>query len=180
MHKLDIILHPVRFRIIQQLLDGKESTAKQLAMQLKDITQATLYRQLDTLVKSDILKIVEENQIRGTIERVYALNFSAVNLANEDIKELSKEDHLQYFLFFTAQLTKNFEKYLEKEDIDFERDVVGYRQVALHLSQDQLQDFIAELRALIQKYDSLPPHPKQTKRLISTIILPEMEGYQDE
>lgn len=176
MHKLDIILHPVRFRLIQQFLDGNVRTAKQLAEELKDITQATLYRQLDTLVKNDILHVVEKNQIRGTVEKVYALNFSAVHVTEEEIKEITKEEHLQYFLFFTAQLTKHFEKYLENDDIDFARDGVGYRQVALHLSNDQLQDFIKDLRDLIKKYENLPPSSNQKKRLISTIILPEVEG----
>ena len=55
-----MILHPVRFRIIQRFIDGKKRTAKQLAKELKDITQATLYRQLDILVKNDMLKIVKE------------------------------------------------------------------------------------------------------------------------
>lgn len=175
MHKLDIMLHPVRFRIIQRFLDEKNRTAKQLAKELNDIAQATLYRQLDTLLKNDMLTIVEENQIRGTVEKVYALNSAAVNLTNEDVKELSKEDHLKYFLFFTAQLTKSFENYLEKDDIDFERDGIGYRQVALHLSRDELENFRTDLYQLYEKYDSLPQTSKQTKRLISTVILPERE-----
>lgn len=175
MHKLEIILHPVRFRIIQQFLDGKSKTAKQLAKQLNDIAQATLYRQLDTLVKNDVLKIVEENQIRGTVEKVYELDDSAVHITNEEINEVSKEEHLKYFLFFTAQLTKSFENYLEKGDIDFKRDGVGYRQVALHLSREQLENFVTELRQLFKKYDSLSPNSNQSKRLISTIILPEVE-----
>lgn len=170
-----MILHPVRFRIIQRFIDGKKRTAKQLAKELKDITQATLYRQLDILVKNDMLKIVKENQIRGTVEKVYAINYSAVHLSNEDIKGLSKDDHLKYFIFFTAQLTKNFEQYLEKDEIDFKRDGVGYRQVALYMSQEQLENFVNDLRKLIEKYDSLPESPYQSKRLITTIILPGLE-----
>src|SRR5690606_38684579 len=122
MNKFDMLLHPVRFRIIQRFIDGEEKTAKQLAKEVKDIPQATLYRQLDALVKADILVITEENPVRGTVEKVYKLNFQAVNLTNDEVKEMSKEEHLKYFMFFTTQLTKKFEDYLMQEDIDFEED----------------------------------------------------------
>lgn len=178
LHRLDVILHPIRFRIIQRFIDGKNRTAKQLANELKDIAQATLYRQLDALTKNEILTIVEENQIRGTVEKVYALNFSKVSMTNEDVKELSREEHLKYFLFFTAQLTKSFESYLEKEEIDFEEDGVGYRQIALQLSNEEFKNFIADLRKLFEKYNSLPPNPEQKKRLISTVMMPEKEEEQ--
>ena len=69
MNKVETILHPVRLRIIQQLLDGQATTAKQLAGQLKDIAQATLYRQLDILVKAEVLAVTEEKQIRGAVEK---------------------------------------------------------------------------------------------------------------
>jgi|SRR5690625_1699152 len=175
LHKLDIILHPIRFRIIQRFLDGENRTAKQLAKELNDIAQATLYRQLDTLLKNKFLTIVEENQIRGTVEKVYALNYDAVNLTNEHIKQLSKADHLKYFLFFTMQLTKSFESYLENSDIDFKKDGVGYYQHVLNLSQEEFENFTTDLRNVYEKYDSLPSAPDRTKRLISTITLPERE-----
>lgn len=174
--KIDIILHPVRFKIIQSFLDGQRKTAKMLAKELKEIPQATLYRQLDALVKADVLDITEENQIRGTVEKVYALNTSAVHMTNDDIKELTKEEHLQYFLFFTAQLTKLFEEYLKTEDIDFERDGVGYRQAIFNLSNEEFQAFIEDLKKVYEKYANNPPTPVRRKRTISTIIIPEKGG----
>lgn len=175
MKKIETILHPVRFRIIQRFLDGQEKTAKQLATELKDIPQATLYRQLDALVKAEILMITGENPIRGTVEKVYTLNLSAVSMTNEDIKGLSKEEHLQYFLFFTAQLTKNFEAYLEKDNIDYEKDGVGYRQVALHLTDEEFLAYVKDMREVLGKYVDLKPTPNRTKRVISTITIPEKE-----
>lgn len=180
MKKIETILHPVRFRIIQRFLDGQEKTAKQLAKEVKDIPQATLYRQLDALVKADVLTITEENPIRGTVEKVYALNLSAVNMNNEDIKELTKEEHLQYFLFFTAQLTKNFEAYLDQGDTDFERDGVGYRQVALQLSDEEFLNFAKDIGEVFKKYVNNEPTEHRTKRLITTITIPEKESGKDE
>ncbi len=176
MNKVEIIMHPVRFKIIQVFLDGLSKTAKKVAKELKDVPQASLYRQLDTLVKAEVLIVTEENQIRGAVEKVYSLNVPAVNMTNDDLKEMTKEEHLQYFLFYTAQVTSDFEAYLDKGDIDFLRDGVGYRQVALHLSDTEFLDYIKDLRRVYEKYMQNTPASNRTKRIISTITIPKKEG----
>lgn len=176
MNKVEIIMHPVRFKIIQVFLDGLSKTAKKVATELKDVPQASLYRQLDALVKAGVLIITEENQIRGAIEKVYSLNIPSVNMTNDDVKELTKEEHLQYFLFFTAQITSDFETYLDIGDIDFLRDGVGYRQVALHLSDTEFLDYAKDLRKVYEKYMQNTPSSERTKRIISTITMPKKKG----
>lgn len=176
MNKVEIIMHPVRFKIIQVFLDGLSKTAKKVAKELKDVPQASLYRQLDALVKAEVLIVTEENQIRGAVEKVYSLNVPAVNMTNDDVKELTKEEHLQYFLFFTAQVTSDFEAYLDKGDINFLRDGVGYRQIALHLSDTEFLDYVKDLRRVYEKYMQNTPASNRTKRIISTITMPKKEG----
>ena len=179
MNKIDILLHPVRFRIIQSFLDGQSNTAKKLAQSLKDIPQATLYRQLDTLVKADVLLVVEENQIRGTVEKVYVLNLPSISMNNDDLSGVTKEEHLQYFLFFTAELTKSFQAYLERDQIDFEKDGVGYRQVALNLSDDELIEFTQEMRKVYERFAKNKPAENRRKRNFSTIMIPDEERSLD-
>ena len=181
MNKLETILHPVRFKIIQVFLDGQSKTAKKLYKELKDIPQASLYRQLDALVKAEVLIITEENPIRGTVEKIYSLNISSVNMTNNELKELTKEEHLQYFMIFTAQLTKNLENYLQKDDLDFQRDGVSYSQVALHLSDEEFLDFANDIGKVYGKYIKNPPSSKRKRRVISNIIIPENErGTENE
>lgn len=43
MTKVDLLLHPVRLRVVQALL-GQEMTPQQLVDALGDVPQATLYR----------------------------------------------------------------------------------------------------------------------------------------
>jgi len=172
--RMEIILHPVRFRIIQKFLGGQSKTAKQISKELKDIPQATLYRHLDTLVKAKYLKIIEENQIRGTVEKVYALKTSAVHMTNDDIQKLTREDHLKYFLFFTAQITEDFEAYLSRDHIDFQRDGVGYKQISLNLSNEEFLEFTNDVRKVQEKYLTKQPSSERTKRVISTIVIPEL------
>lgn len=181
MNKVETILHPVRLRIIQQLLDGQATTAKQLAGQLKDIAQATLYRQLDILVKAEVLAVTEERQIRGAVEKTYELNGAAAVLTNDEVMELTKEDHLKYFMFFAVHLTKSFEEYLDNGPVDLERDGVGYRQLALHLDDEEFDGLLTDLRGVFAKYIKYEPTEERTKRVISTVIIPEAErGKADE
>lgn len=175
LNKFETILHPVRFKILQQFLDGQKKTAKTLAKQLNDIPQATLYRQLDTLVKADLLTVAQENQVRGTVEKVYALNHANAILKGKDIKNLTKEDHLQLFLLFTASLATDFESYLANDDFDFVKDGAGYRQVILHLSDEEFREFIKEMSQVVAKYSNNEPNPKRMKRKVSTIVIPDKE-----
>lgn len=179
MNKVETILHPIRIRIIQQLLDGQATTAKQLAVQLKDIPQATLYRQLDILVKAEVLAVTEEKQIRGAVEKTYELNGAAAVLTNDEVMGLTKEDHLKYFMFFAVHLTKSFEEYLENGSVDFERDGVGYRQLALHLDDEEFDGLLKDLRSVFAKYINNAPSLERTKRVISTVIIPEGERGEE-
>lgn len=79
MSKIKLILHPVRMKIIQSLINGKKFTVNQIAERVKDVPQATLYRQLNTLLEADLIEVVQENQVRGTIEKVYALKEQSVH-----------------------------------------------------------------------------------------------------
>ncbi|UHA58283.1 helix-turn-helix domain-containing protein [Metabacillus litoralis] len=72
--KAKLILHPVRMKIVQTLIGSKEYTVQQIAARLTDVPQATLYRHLNKLLEAEVLKVVKENQIRGTVEKIYALN----------------------------------------------------------------------------------------------------------
>ncbi|WP_394233300.1 helix-turn-helix domain-containing protein [Niallia oryzisoli] len=173
--KIDILLHPVRLRIIQKFLGGDVRTAKELAQLLPEIAQATLYRQLDTLVKANILIISDEKPIRGTIEKVYSLNPLEASITTKDVNNVSKEEHIQYFMLFTTHLLAQFESYLEQEKIDLERDGVAYRQTAFYLSDEEFQDFFIEMAKIFQKASANKPSPERKKRYISTIIIPEAD-----
>lgn len=178
--KADIILHPVRLRILQKFLGGEERTAKELAKLLPDIAQATLYRQLDTLVKANLLLIIEERQIRGTLEKIYTLNMKEANLSPEDLSDTSKEEHMKYFMFFTTQLWAQFDSYLEKDQIDLEKDGVVYRQAAIYLSDDEFKEFAVEYGQMLQKVFMNKPNSKRKKRILSTIVIPdEDEGGKE-
>ena len=75
-NKVDVILNPVRIRIIQYASQNQPMTVAQLANALPDVSKATLYRHLRILTENQILQVVGEEKIRGTFEQSYSLNRS--------------------------------------------------------------------------------------------------------
>ncbi|MFC0273420.1 helix-turn-helix domain-containing protein [Metabacillus herbersteinensis] len=171
--KADLILHPVRMKIIQSLAGGRNLTASQLTEKISDTPQATMYRHLKILLENDILLIAEQNKIRGTVEKVYALTENGTNVTQEDLQNASREDHMEYFMKFVATLLSDFGKYIKSEKIDLEKDGVAYRQANLHLSDQEFMDFAKSLSAVYQKALKNEPSENRTSRVISTIIIPE-------
>ena len=170
--KTKLILHPVRMKIIQSLINGKQLTVQQISERVKDIPQATLYRQLSTLLEADLIQVVQENQIRVTVEKVYALKEQSIN-SQEEFLNLSKEEHLELFLTFTTQLLGLYENYLNQGDGDLVRDGAGYRVAMLYLSDEEYMELMKNIGSLIQKATLNEPSPERKAKNIATIIIPD-------
>jgi DNA-binding transcriptional ArsR family regulator len=170
---VDVILHPVRMRIIQNLINQK-LTAQQLKELLPDIPQASLYRNLKKLVETEVIHIVDEIPNRGTIEKVYSIdNPSKASIGIEDLNKFSKEDHLGLFIKFMANLMGEYERYLNQDHIDLVADGVTFRQAPMYLSEIEYAEFIKELRAVYSKVLNNKPQKGRRRRTMATIIIPE-------
>ena len=75
MTKADLLLHPVRLRILQAFLGDRALTTSQLQAELADVP-ASLYRHVAKLAAAGVLTIVEERRVRGALERTYTLESS--------------------------------------------------------------------------------------------------------
>jgi len=82
MEMAEVVMNPVRQRIFQYLLVHETGTVKEIRKALPDIPSASLYRHVKILTENDILTVVGENRIRGTVESIYQLNKSALELEN--------------------------------------------------------------------------------------------------
>jgi DNA-binding transcriptional ArsR family regulator len=166
-----LILHPVRMRILQSLLNGQQQNVQQIAARLKDVPQATLYRHLNKLLEAGVIMVVQENQIRGTVEKIYALKELPLH-TQEDLLNLSAEQHLELFLTFTTQVVGLYENYLNQGDVDLVRDGVSYRMANLFLSDEEYLEFIKEMSSLIVKAMANEPTPERKMRNLATILIP--------
>lgn len=173
--KLDILLHPVRMRILIAIA-GNEYTSQEIAEQLPDVPQATLYRHIRRLANAGVLSVVEERQVRGATEKVYALVSEAANLTPEDIANFSREEHMRFFTSFVASLLDDFSRYLNNTEgpLDVAGDGVGYRKTPLNLSDDEFFQLNMQLGQVIVPYLSNRPAPGRKRRIFSSIVIPEI------
>lgn len=168
----DVILHPVRMRIIQ-LLINQELSAQQLKEILRDIPQASLYRNIKKLVEAEVIHVVDEIPIRGTIEKVYSIHDpSKASFGQEELMKMSKDEHMSLFIKFFANLMAEYDKYLSNEKIDFLKDGVTFRQATLYLNEEEFKEFLSELVAVFSKVIKNKPEIGRRRRTIGTIIIP--------
>lgn len=172
MSKADLILHPVRLRILQAFIGDRQLSARQLREMLPDVPPATLYRHFHTLAQAAILTVVEERPIRGTVEKFYRLEAQQAALSPEDLAALSREDHQRYFTTFIASLLADFEQYLQRDEIDLIRDGVGYRQVALYLNDEELRQLTQSLNHALLPFLKKKPSKQRQRFLLSSIFMP--------
>ncbi len=142
----ELLLHPVRLRVAQSLLGHRSLTTTELRHELPDVAPATLYRQVATLVEGRVLEVVDERRVRGTFERTYRLRGDGASIDAAQAAAMTPEEHRQGFLAFVAALLADYDRYLDTGDVDLGRDLVGYRQAALNLSDAELVDLLSDLR----------------------------------
>lgn len=169
----DLVLHPVRLRIIQALLGGRELTANRLAAEISDVSSATVRRHLATLVDAGMLRVAEEHRVRGAMERTYALSADAREVTAEDLRAMSPEEHKQAFAAFVASLLSSFDRYIDRGDVDLVRDGASYRHNALWLSDDELAQLMQATRELYLPYAANGPGEGRVRRLMSTVMFPD-------
>jgi DNA-binding transcriptional ArsR family regulator len=170
--KAELLLHPVRMRIVVEI-SGGQRTAKQLSEVMPDIPPATLYRHLSRLVEGGVLRVVAENPVRGTIERVYAV--AGASLSPEDLSELSKAEMLQTFTLIISTFIADFQRYLNStaaEHPDVMADGLDFSKVVLELSDEELHQMNKKFWDAIEAALHHEPRPDRKRRLVSYMILP--------
>ncbi|MCD7034009.1 helix-turn-helix domain-containing protein [Metabacillus sp. GX 13764] len=173
--KANLILHPVRMRIVQTLVNGRELTVQEIASMLPEVPQATLYRHLKKLAEGNVIQVAAENQVRGAIEKVYKIAKEGISLSPEEFQNSTKEEQLRVFTQFAGGLIDQFGSYVENGEIDLLKDGVSFRQVDLYLSDGEFREFVHNLKKAFEQAGGYGPRKDRKKRTIATIIIPEGE-----
>jgi len=172
--RADLILHPVRARIIVEV-SGRRITAKELAESMPEIPMTTLYRHINALTEGGILAVVEENQVRGTVERVYALDREATDLTPEELSQMTREDYEQLFTIFVTSLLGDFSRYLdsrEPENIDLVADGLKFGKVKLHLTDAEFEALQIQVYGAIESVVGNEPSLDRKPRIASVTFIP--------
>ena len=171
MTSADLLLHPVRLRIVQAFLGDRALTTGELRAELPDVPPASLYRHVARLVEAGVLGVVAERRVRGATERTYVLRTSAATVGLDEMAKMSADDHRRAFLAFVAGLIADFDRYLERGDIDLLRDAVSYRLVGLWLNDEELMQLSRQMFAVLQPRLANAPGRGRKRRILATVLL---------
>ncbi|WP_262849686.1 helix-turn-helix domain-containing protein [Mumia quercus] len=169
----DVVTHPVRLRIVQQL-GGRRLTTAELREALPDVTQATLYRHVASLVEAGILEVVGERRVRGAVERTLALGERMAHVDHDELQMMSDAQLRTAFLTFLGDVSGAFDRSVAHED-PTTRDFLGFGATPLYVTTDDLAAIQAGLGELLAPY---LVDDGQGKRRVSlaTVLVPEPEN----
>jgi hypothetical protein len=168
----DLLLHPVRLRIVEAFLGDRALTTAQLRAELPDVPPASLYRQVARLVAAGVLAVVAQRRVRGALERTYVLRTSAASVSLDELATFGAEEHRRMFMTFVAGLLADFDRYLARGDVDLLRDGVSYRLAGLWLDDAEFAQLLRELATVLQPRLASPPAPGRRRRILASVLLP--------
>jgi AcrR family transcriptional regulator len=167
----DLLLHPVRLRIVQAFLGDRALTTTDLIAELSDVPPASLYRHVARLVNAGVLQVVAERRVRGTLERTYVLRLAAASIGPDEAASMSADDHRQAFMAFVAGLLADADRYLQRDDFDPLRDGVSYRIAGLWLDDAEYADMLRDLIRVLQPRLANAPKKGRRRRILATVLL---------
>lgn len=175
---IELLLHPIRMRIMQLLIPDKELTARQIIQFMPEVPQASLYRHLAILQQANVIEVSAESRIRGTVEKTYKLIQTDLR---QDLEKMSPAEHMDVFFTFTAHLLSEFNSFIYKKDMDFYKDGVSYRRMSVYLDDDEYKEFLESLNKLILSAIEKKPRAGRKLKTFATIIIPkeETKNYEE-
>ena len=169
---LSSITNPIKCKLLIEINSKKTATAKSLCETYPDIPQATLYRYLNKMLKEGIIKVVEENQIRGTIEKVYSLNFDFKKELQENTTNFTGKTYMQLVMQYMLGLLNEFREYTSQSDIDIANDGSGFTLYPVYLSSEEIHELAEKFSDLLQPYREHKNNSERNLHSIAFIITP--------
>lgn len=166
MAQMDILMNPVRIRILQYLSIYGESTAGDMIAEITEVSKASVYNHLKILEENHMIQVVSENHIRGTVEKLYC------------ISKDSESSSFHAIVSFLLLLMADFQKYYDKHNTP-KADMLFAGRDYLMLTDEEYRSFMDEYAALCAKYYKKDSAGSKL-RCLSIISAPVDEDYKNE
>lgn len=141
-----IMLNPTRMRIVQTFALRNNMTTIEVCEVIHDVPRTTLYRHINILIEANILTIVEEKKIRGSVERILALNINEINTPNDS------ENISQQAFGFLMGIYSKFEKYFDKDGLVSGNNKVFFNNTVMMMTDGEFDEFLSNLQVLLVRY----------------------------
>ena len=170
--KADLLLHPVRMRIIQSLLGGRDRSSEEIFELLGDVPRATLYRHLNKLLEAGVITVVKQDYIRGGVLRTFHLDESQTLLGEDEVEGLSVDDMLKYFTTFVSSLLRDFESYVRHQNNTKKGNGMLAVQTPLYLSDQEFHSLSEKLKTIFEENSENVPSEERQLRIVTTFVIP--------
>lgn len=177
MERIDLILHPVRFRILETLV-GETLTTQEMAERLPRVPKSSIYRHLRTLLDGGMIAIDGTRPVRGVVEKAYRLDQS-LRLEQADMSGLTAEEHARYFRIYAMTLIQGFTAYTQSagnSPPDMLADRAGYTETFVFATTEELDRFGAALNEALRPLLANRPAAERRRHKIAFITHPEHTG----
>lgn len=163
MERVEMVMNPVRQRILQYFLLHETGTVKEVRRALPDVPGASLYRHIRILAEGAVLTVVGENRIRGTVESVYRLNREALKIENDGGRAVQMS---------LLGICAAFARYFAAGNADPQRDMLLLTNCTLVLTDEEFSGFLSEVNEVALKYMKKEAAASSRPRQITLISAP--------
>lgn len=166
-----LILNPARLRILQYVSLHEKVRTSDLMEVLTDIPRATVYHHVKILEDNKLIVVVEENRVRGTVEKVYSMKSRQMLPEGENPATLSATFHMG--------LMHELDRYFNKRGNDYKKDRVFFTTALFYVTDVEYDSLMQQMTDLMKPYIDRKAEEGQRLRKLSLISLPP-EDYSYE
>lgn len=169
---MDVLTNPIKCKLFLEIQKCGETTAKHLSETFSDIPPATLYRYLKRMTNDRVLKIVSQTQIRGALEKTYAIGIDVTKDFKDMLANNSGEAYMQSFMQYILGFAELFQDYCKQDNLDIINDKSGFSLSPLYLTNEELEELVRNVHEVIKPYSNNTPTTGRKLRSIGVIISP--------
>jgi DNA-binding transcriptional ArsR family regulator len=147
-----VILHPVRARIITALSD-RALTPREIAAEMPEIPLGTVYRHINIILDGGLIRIVRERRVHGTVERQFALVEEAAYVNRE---QLTADDITGLVAALTGVVQSAFGRYTRHAALPPPDGEIAFVAKSLYLTRDEYAELRQTIIAYLQKTGRTP------------------------
>lgn len=171
-HFIDCITNPVACRLLLEVMSRERITAKQLAEVSEDIPQTSLYRYLKRMTESGILEVVETHQIRGTVEKVYAVSAAFSEKIEGMIQGNDGQAYLALFTQYMVGLLREFKEYTSHGKINIAQDCSAFTLAPAYLTKAEWEQAASEIGGILDRLMQQEKTPERRLHTIGLVLTP--------
>lgn len=150
MKTADILLHPVRMRIMQALVETEHATTANIIEQLQDMPAPSVYRQIAKLQEAGVITVVGRRAVRGVTEKTYAIAEKYRRINQADISTFSQDEITMLYRAYLAGMSSLFDRYVQG-DYDIAHDNLTFAQASFWATDGEIKEFLNDISTAITK-----------------------------